>query len=224
MKTYRINEIFYSIQGEGLYVGTPMVFVRFAGCNLNCDFCDTAHEEWEAMTGGEILQRIKACQPPGALPVDVCLTGGEPTLQIDEGLMDNLQYKWGDPSGAFHTLHLETNGTIDIIQPERFQCITISPKVRASAVELAPLRNAMTFGRLHGEVVLKLLYDVRESTSPTFHEMQRGWSLALPWDVRYIQPITASDGSTNVQEAAQFVRDNPDWRLSVQMHKLLNLR
>ena len=74
----KINEIFYSLQGEGYHTGTPAVFIRFSGCNLKCDFCDTRHEEGEMMTDEDIVNEI------GKYPaVMVILTGGEPSLWIE---------------------------------------------------------------------------------------------------------------------------------------------
>ena len=75
----KINEIFYSLQGEGTHTGTPAVFIRFSGCNLRCDFCDTFHEEGTLMTDEQILEAI-APYPAHT----VILTGGEPSLWIDE--------------------------------------------------------------------------------------------------------------------------------------------
>lgn len=59
----KINEIFYSLQGEGYHTGTPAIFVRFSGCNLKCDFCDTQHEEGTMMTDDEIITEVKNTQP-----------------------------------------------------------------------------------------------------------------------------------------------------------------
>ena len=116
MRTYRINEIFYSLQGEGYWAGTPMIFVRFSGCNLKCGFCDTDFESFITMTESEIMEKVKAlslsCKK-------VCLTGGEPSLHIDSELIN-----------AFHSsgyeVHIETNGTH--ILPSGIDWITLSPK------------------------------------------------------------------------------------------------
>lgn len=116
MRTYRINEIFYSLQGEGYWAGTPMIFVRFSGCNLKCGFCDTDFESFITMTESEIMEKVKAlslsCKK-------VCLTGGEPSLHIDSELIN-----------AFHSsgyeVHIETNGTH--VLPSGIDWITLSPK------------------------------------------------------------------------------------------------
>ena len=71
----KINEIFYSLQGEGYYTGTPAIFIRFSGCNLKCSFCDTQHEEGTMMTDDEIIAEVKKYPA-----VTVVLTGGEPSL------------------------------------------------------------------------------------------------------------------------------------------------
>ena len=84
----KINEIFYSLQGEGYYTGTPAVFIRFSGCNLKCSFCDTRHEEGVLMSDDEIIAEV------GKYPaVTVILTGGEPSLWIDEAFIDRLHHR-----------------------------------------------------------------------------------------------------------------------------------
>ncbi|MFV0545880.1 MAG: 7-carboxy-7-deazaguanine synthase QueE [Bacteroides sp.] len=110
----KINEIFYSLQGEGYHVGTPAVFVRFSGCNLKCSFCDTDHEEGVLMTDDDLLAEISKYPAK-----TVILTGGEPSLWIDEALIDRLhQY------GAY--VCIETNGTHPI--PQTIDWVTCSPK------------------------------------------------------------------------------------------------
>ena len=81
----KINEIFYSLQGEGFHTGTPALFIRFSGCNLKCEFCDTQHETGSWMSDDEIIRRAEEC--PAKM---VVLTGGEPSLWIDEELIHRL--------------------------------------------------------------------------------------------------------------------------------------
>ena len=85
-KTYRINEIFYSLQGEGRYTGRAAVFIRFSGCNLRCPFCDTDFREYREMTLGEIIAKAGQWKDCGF----VVLTGGEPSLQVDGRLVKAL--------------------------------------------------------------------------------------------------------------------------------------
>ena len=112
----RINEIFYSLQGEGHYCGVPAVFVRTSGCNLCCSFCDTEHETYTEMTEAEIVEAV--CQYPAR---HVVITGGEPTLQITPSLLAALHAR-----GCY--VQIETNGTIPL--PDDFQVdwVTCSPK------------------------------------------------------------------------------------------------
>ena len=118
----KINEIFYSLQGEGFHTGTPAVFVRFSGCNLKCSFCDTRHEEGILMSDEDILQAISA------FPSNVViLTGGEPSLWIDQTFIDLLHM-----AGKY--ICIETNGTNRL--PEGIDWVTCSPK-RGGALQLA---------------------------------------------------------------------------------------
>ena len=116
-KKYAVNEIFLSLQGEGFWTGTPMVFLRFSGCNLRCPFCDTDFTSFTSMTGEEILLKIKETAPEGCRRI--CITGGEPSLQLDSPLVDLLH-------GEGFILHLETNGTRPL--PEGIDWVTLSPK------------------------------------------------------------------------------------------------
>lgn len=113
---YKVNEIFYSLQGEGYWTGTPMVFVRFSGCNLKCPFCDTDHSAFREMQADEILSEVRA---EGGECRRICLTGGEPALQVDEALVRLLKAEG-------YTLHIETNGTKAL--PEGLDWVTLSPK------------------------------------------------------------------------------------------------
>lgn len=113
-KKYRINEIFYSIQGEGFYTGMPAVFIRFSGCNLKCEFCDTRHEKYKELTIIKIIKQIR--KYPTKF---IVLTGGEPLLQVDKDAMDCLKKN-------NYYVCVETNGTVG----ENIQAdwITCSPK------------------------------------------------------------------------------------------------
>lgn len=110
----KINEIFYSLQGEGFHTGTPALFIRFSGCNLKCSFCDTKHEEGEWMSDEDIVAKAKEC--PAKM---VVLTGGEPSLWIDEAFVEKLHQ-----AGKY--VCIETNGTHPI--PDSVDWITCSPK------------------------------------------------------------------------------------------------
>jgi len=122
----RIIEIFKSIQGEGVRQGLPCVFVRFAGCNLNCRWCDTPHardmRSGEEMTKQEIISQVEAlgCRY-------MCITGGEPMLQA-AGVIDL--------SKAFHekgfTIDIETNGSIDFREVQKYASICMDVKCPSS--------------------------------------------------------------------------------------------
>ena len=116
----KINEIFYSLQGEGFYTGTPAVFIRFSGCNLRCPFCDTRHEEGTLMSDEQLMAAISAypCHM-------VILTGGEPSLWIDEALIERLHQ-----AGKY--VCIETNGTHPL--PHGIDWVTCSPKEGAPVV------------------------------------------------------------------------------------------
>lgn len=110
----KINEIFYSLQGEGFHTGTPALFIRFSGCNLKCPFCDTQHEEGRWMDDEEIWAEAAACSAQM-----VILTGGEPSLWIDDALIDGLHRL-----GKY--VCIETNGTRKV--PAGIDWVTCSPK------------------------------------------------------------------------------------------------
>ena len=193
---YRVNEIFFSLQGEGFWTGTPMVFVRLSGCNLQCPFCDTEHTAFVEMTAGEMVER--ALMEGGACR-HVCLTGGEPLLQADAALV-----------GAFHqagfTLHVETNGTCPV--PEGVDWVTLSPKT-----EVAGLKG-------NGRVVLDRADEVKLVLAPGVDPS--AWvSFPAPW--HFLQPCE-QNGTANVAEVTAYILSHPAWRLSLQTHKLLGIR
>ncbi|MCQ2232382.1 MAG: 7-carboxy-7-deazaguanine synthase QueE [Paludibacteraceae bacterium] len=110
----RINEIFMSLQGEGFHTGTSAVFVRFSGCNLKCPFCDTKHETFVEMSEEEIEKSVSGFASPW-----VILTGGEPSLQATESLVERLH-------NIGKKVAMETNGTHEV--PHNLDWVTLSPK------------------------------------------------------------------------------------------------
>ena len=132
MYRYRVNEIFYSIQGEGRFAGTPAVFVRFSGCNLACPWCDTDHSHGEDMTRDELENAVRKLleDRDGAI---IVLTGGEPALQLhdDEPLFQ----------GFARFICIETNGTLPV--PGWVDWITVSPKNELKPI--VPRPNELKF-------------------------------------------------------------------------------
>lgn len=110
----KVNEIFYSLQGEGAYTGCAAVFVRLSGCNRRCDFCDTDFTAFVEMTEAEIVEAVK--QYPAEI---VVITGGEPALQLTPSLVEALH-------AAGRRVHIETNGSLPL--PEGIDWVTCSPK------------------------------------------------------------------------------------------------
>lgn len=191
-KTYKINEIFYSLQGEGFYTGTPSVFVRFSGCNLSCPFCDTDHNQGVMMTADEIAAAVNAY--PAS---QVVLTGGEPSLFVDDELTAALQG---------HFIAMETNGTHPVAAGVDW--ITMSPK--SDFVDGAePVLTECD--------ELKLVY--------TGQNLDRYASFAARH--HFLQPCDYGDAGKNrllLKECIQACLDNPVWRLSLQTHKYLDIR
>ena len=112
---YRVNEIFYSLQGEGRHTGRAAVFVRFSGCNLRCPFCDTDFAAYKPMAIADIMNAISPWSECGF----VVLTGGEPSLQVDDALVEELH------RAGFYVA-VETNGTHAL--PDSVDWVTWSPK------------------------------------------------------------------------------------------------
>lgn len=203
-KTYRVNEIFYSLQGEGLWTGTPMVFVRLSGCNLHCPFCDTAHQEGVPMSAGAILDKVR--EVGGGCRI-ICLTGGEPLLQADEDLIEAF-------SLVGFSVHVETNGTFPL--PPGIDWVTFSPKLDFDSGGTIRLEHAdevkVVFRRAFSQADILL----REA------QVER-WARVSAQD-HSLQPcFDAKTGQSNIEETVAYILSHPHWRLSLQTHRLLNI-
>ncbi len=195
---FKINEIFYSLQGEGFHTGTPSVFVRFSGCNLRCAFCDTQHQAGETMSLQDIVGEIN--QYPVA-PL-VVLTGGEPSLFIDEAFVEALKRQTGKH------IAIETNGTR--LLPTNLDWVTFSPKTgfEGGDVEPAVLKKCDE---------LKVVYLGQDLSQYDGIETQH----------KYLQPCFSEDETEcqlNMKFCVEAVLNNPGWRLSLQIHRVLNIR
>lgn len=188
----KINEIFYSLQGEGYYSGTPAVFVRFSGCNLNCPFCDTDHVVAMDMSEDDILYAISKWPSR-----HVVLTGGEPSLQVTSELISELH-----DNGYF--VQVETNGTVPL--PESVDWITCSPKTENIVYKAVDELKIVYTGNNHRFIRLF------ESVKAKCYNLQ-------PCDVG-----TQSKNAEITGECIDFIKANPRWRLSLQTHKMLNIR
>ncbi len=211
---YRVNEIFYSLQGEGFWTGTPMVFVRHSGCNLRCPFCDTDHRAFRDMTAEEIVKEVWRLDreanrenPARGSCGRVCITGGEPLLQLDYDLIDALhRYDYA--------IHLETNGTRPV--PARVDWVTLSPKEDVPELEG------------NGKVVLERANEVKLVFDGSMDEERLCRWEDFPADWHFLQPCDTGDPEKNrdlMQETVDYILSHGGtWRLSLQTHKLLDIR
>lgn len=194
----RINEIFHSLQGEGYNTGTAAVFVRFSGCNLQCNFCDTQHNEGTVMTEREIVNEIM--QYPLA-PL-VVLTGGEPSLFIDHDFVAMLKHLTGK------RIAIETNGTNML--PDNLDWVTLSPK-----------------GAYPGGEAFPLVIDICDELKVVYTGQPLDQYFDIQARHYFLQPCYCDDDSTrqhNIELTIQAVMRDPRWRLSLQTHRLLGIR
>lgn len=191
----RINEIFYSLQGEGFHTGTPAVFIRFAGCNLQCPFCDTAHRRFTEMSEEEVASEV--ARYPARL---VVVTGGEPSLQLTVSLVARLHV-------AGKRVAVETNGTRPLPPVD---WVTLSPK------------DAFTDGEA-ARVVLSRCDELKVVFTGTPPAVYPG----LEAGHRFLQPCDTGDEAENrrlVAGAVAWCKAHPQWRLSLQTHKVIGIR
>ncbi|MFO7569742.1 MAG: 7-carboxy-7-deazaguanine synthase [Smithellaceae bacterium] len=210
---YRVKEIFYSIQGEGYYSGRPAVFCRFSGCNLwsgkeedrqksLCRFCDTDFSGVDGTDGGEyetaagLADKIASLWPPKQETVRpfVVCTGGEPLLQLDDALIDALHERNIE-------IAVETNGTIGA--PSGLDWICVSPKASVPLVQKSGHE-------------LKLVYPQAGAEPQQY--------TGLDFRHFFLQPMDGPGGGSAVPETMAYVMAHPQWRISLQLHKILNVR
>jgi 7-carboxy-7-deazaguanine synthase (Cx14CxxC type) len=208
---YSVKELFYTLQGEGLRAGRPAVFCRFAGCNLwsgleedrataVCRFCDTDFVGTDGTLGGKfatadsLAASIAALWPAGAAHRYVVLTGGEPLLQVDAALIDALH-------AAGFEIAVETNGTVPA--PQGIDWLCVSPKAGSGWVQRS------------GDE-LKLVYPQPEL--PPEAITAEGFKHFL------LQPMDGTALKANTRAAIAYCQAHPRWRLSMQTHKVLDIR
>lgn len=192
----RVNEIFYSLQGEGFYVGVPSVFIRLSGCNLQCSFCDTTHQSFTDMSESEIADVV--AQYPAQ---HVVITGGEPSLQLTASLIELLH-------SLGKEVAVETNGTHFL--PENVDWITLSPKdafiTSASAKVVLKHCNEM-----------KVVFAGNEL--PNYDDIACDHFFLQPCDVG-----DKGKNKEIVEATIAYCLQHPKWRLSLQTHKLVGIR
>jgi 7-carboxy-7-deazaguanine synthase (Cx14CxxC type) len=214
MGRYAVKEIFYTLQGEGANAGRAAVFCRNAGCNLwtgreedrpkaVCQFCDTDFVGVDGPGGGKfasaeaLADAVVACWPEGKLDVEpapmVVCTGGEPLLQMDAALINAFHAR-----GLF--IAIETNGTQEA--PEGIDWICVSPKAGAPLI--------LTKGH-----ELKLVYPQPDAMPEEF--------VSLSFSHFYLQPMDGDAQQANTEAAVAYCMAHPQWRLSLQTHKMLGI-
>ncbi len=210
--TYAVKEIFYTLQGEGANAGRPAVFCRFAGCNLwsgreadrgsaVCRFCDTEFVGTDGEGGGKfetaqsLAAAVAAQWPQGAKGNRfVVCTGGEPLLQLDAPLVEALRAK-------DFSIAVETNGTLE--PPAGDLWLTVSPKAGAP------------FNLKRGSE-LKLVYPQPGAEPEKFED--------LAFDHFFLQPMDSPERAKNTALATEYCLAHPQWRLSLQTHKIIGIR
>jgi len=207
----KINDIFLSIQGEGQYVGTPMVFIRFAGCNLSCSWCDTDKYEHYCMTAEQVFNYIKTlCNYPSSIPV--CLTGGEPLLQW--GLaMEELANRLIEKGSG---LHLETNGLLldGEIGLGVFDYVTVSPKPPSSGCETLDYWDSLALSRADEFKVV-----IADQEDYNWVVQNACWFVDRPL---FLQPC---DGRSSFSDLWEMWQKNPiPCRILPQVHKLVGVK
>jgi 7-carboxy-7-deazaguanine synthase (Cx14CxxC type) len=210
---YSVKEIFYTLQGEGANAGRPAVFLRFAGCNLwtgreqdrhkaTCTFCDTDFIGTDGPGGGkfataaDLAEAVAATWPQERNRLAqklVVCTGGEPLLQLDRAAIDALH------AHGFEVA-VETNGTV--AAPEGIDWICVSPKAGAALIQTRGSE-------------LKLVFPQEGADPARFR--------SLDFQHFFLQPMDGPERVENTRRAIDYCLAHPEWRLSVQTHKVLGI-
>lgn len=198
--TYTVVEVFESVQGEGLRSGIPAVFVRLAGCNLRCVWCDTP--EALSAAGHRVIGLDELLNEIGGIASAryVVLTGGEPALQELAPLVEQLH-------AAGFEIGIETNGTLDI--PPAIDWVTLSPKPPAYFVEPAVADRASE---------LKLVVDDQLD----IETVRKLWTMVGRHLPLVLQP--ENNRPEMVERIIDWLKQEPQWRLGIQLHKVLGLK
>lgn len=196
MQSLKVNEVFYSIQGEGARAGEPSVFVRLSGCDLACSFCDTEFASGKEMTPEDLLIYLQAAEQ--RLCHWIVWTGGEPMLQLTDEIIS-----------FFHTYGyrqaIESNGNHKI--PRSLDWIVVSPKVAEHVLK-----------RNFPQGVDELRY-VRHAGHMNAPEP------AISAKHYYLSPIFNGNtpDRENIKHCLKLCLANPKWKLSLQLHKLIGV-
>ncbi len=208
MTEYFIQETFTSLKGEGLYTGEPMHFIRLAGCNLACKFCDTAYNEAKSIRLDELIEPIA-----NSSIVRVVITGGEPTMQKLGPLVDVLHL-------ANKLVHLETNGTIKC--QEEFDWIAVSPKSLDCDLSLIAMADEIKF--LVGFDGWKTFIDKFMEKFHVHHETLL-YVMPITRGIQENQTRTSKDFiQENIDNAIEYCHLNPEFRYCIQLHKVLEIQ
>ena len=205
--TLLINEIFYSIQGESLYNGLPCVFVRLAGCNLRCSYCDTryAYEQGSKMKLAEILQKVATYHCPL-----IEITGGEPLLQDDTPMLISELLEKG------YEVMMETNGTFDISMVDK-RCIKIVD-IKCPTSGESDKNDLENLKRLNQQDQVKFVIGSREDYEYA-KNITKLISPELPEKNILFSPVF---GKIACAELAKWIlEDNLNIRLHLQLHKII---
>ena len=209
--SYSIKTFYYTLQGEGLLTGRPAVFRRFSGCNLwsglekdrknaICNFCDTEFVGTDGLNGGKyptaesVAEKAHSLWPAGMEGIPyVVCTGGEPLLQLDSKLIHSFH------ENGFE-IGIETNGTLPV--PDELDWVCVSPK--SGAVLIVEKGDE-----------LKIVYP-QNGLDPSDYE-------GLNFDHFSLQPMDGLNIQQTTHETLDYCMNHPQWNLSLQIHKLLNI-